>query len=103
MIGNIVTLKRIDPMQRRKFIALLVSVAAPWPLIAHAPQPRKMWRIGLITHSYGKYLEGGLFDGLRELGYVEGQNIIIERRYAEGNAKRAKLLGRGISSPCPSY
>jgi putative ABC transport system substrate-binding protein len=46
-----------------------------------------MWRIGLITHSYAKFLDG-LLEGLRELGYVEGQNIIIERRYAEGNAKR---------------
>jgi putative ABC transport system substrate-binding protein len=46
-----------------------------------------MWRIGLITHSYMKYLDG-LFEGLRELGYVEGQNIIIERRYAEGKAAR---------------
>ena len=46
-----------------------------------------MWRIGLITHSYVKFLDG-LFEGLRELGYVEGQNIIIERRYAEGNAAR---------------
>ena len=46
-----------------------------------------MWRIGLITHSYVKFLDG-LFEGLRELGYVEGQNIIIERRYAEGKAER---------------
>jgi len=46
-----------------------------------------MWRIGLISHSFTTY-EDGLFEGLRELGYVEGQNIIIERRYAEGNAAR---------------
>jgi putative tryptophan/tyrosine transport system substrate-binding protein len=74
-------------MRRREFISLLVSAAASWPLTAHAQQPGKTWRIGLITHSYVKYLDG-LFEGLRELGYVEGQNIIVERRYAEGNAAR---------------
>ena len=74
-------------MRRREFIALLGSAAVSWPLAAHAQQPGKMWRIGLITQGYAKFLDG-LFEGLRELGYVEGQNIIIERRYAEGNAAR---------------
>ncbi len=74
-------------MQRREFNALFASTVASWPLAAHAQQPGKMWRIGLITHSYTKYFDG-LFEGLRELGYVEGQNIIFERRYAEGNAAR---------------
>ena len=46
-----------------------------------------MWRIGFIAHSYTKALDG-LFEGLRELGYVEGQNIIFEPRYAEGKAER---------------
>jgi putative ABC transport system substrate-binding protein len=73
-------------MRRREFIALLVN-AASWPLTAHAQQPGKMWRIGLITHGHTKFLDV-LFDRLRELGYVEGRNIIIERRYAEGNAAR---------------
>src|ERR1700680_2525705 len=72
-------------MRRREFIALLGSAAASWPLAAHAQQPGKMWRIGLIIHSYLKALDG-LFEGLRQLGYVEGQNIIIERRY--GKAER---------------
>jgi len=75
-------------MRRREFISLLVSAAVSWPLTAHAQQqPGKMWRIGLITQGYAKFLDG-LFEGLRELGYVEGQNIIVERRYAEGEAAR---------------
>ena len=79
---------RIDPVRRREFIALFTSAAVSWPLTAHAQQqPGKMWRIGLITHGYVKSLDG-LFEGLRELGYVEGQNIVIERRYAEGKAER---------------
>jgi putative tryptophan/tyrosine transport system substrate-binding protein len=74
-------------MRRREFISLLVSAAASWPLTAHAQQPGRMWRIGLITHSYVKAVDG-LLEGLRELGYVEGQNIIFEPRYAEGKAER---------------
>jgi putative tryptophan/tyrosine transport system substrate-binding protein len=74
-------------MRRREFIALIGSAAASWPLTSHAQQPRKMWRIGLIMHSPMKALDG-LFEGLRELGYVEGQNIIVERRFAEGDAAR---------------
>jgi putative tryptophan/tyrosine transport system substrate-binding protein len=73
-------------MRRREFISLIAGATA-WPLAARAQQSGKMWRIGLITHSYVKFLDG-LFEGLREFGYVEGQNIIVERRYAEGNAAR---------------
>jgi putative ABC transport system substrate-binding protein len=46
-----------------------------------------MWRIGYITHVHNPAYDA-LFERLRELGYVEGQNIIIERRYAQGNAER---------------
>jgi hypothetical protein len=75
-------------MRRREFIALLGSAAASWPLAAHAQQPGKMWRIGVIAHRDVKKDSDGLREGLRELGYVEGQNIIIEPRYAEGKAER---------------
>jgi putative ABC transport system substrate-binding protein len=47
----------------------------------------KMWRIAFITHAPMKFYEP-LFKDLRALGYVEGQNIIVERRYAEGRAER---------------
>ena len=73
-------------MKRREFITLLGSAAASWPLGAHAQQSAKIWLIGVITHN-AKYLNL-LFGWLRKLGYVEGQNIIVERRYAEGNAGR---------------
>ena len=73
-------------MKRREFITLLGGAAA-WPIAAHAQQAGKMWRIAFITHVPMKLYEP-LFEDLRPLGYVEGQNIIVERRYAEGRAER---------------
>jgi putative tryptophan/tyrosine transport system substrate-binding protein len=76
-------------MQRREFIALLVSTAASWPFTAHAQQPGKMWRIGLIAHRpFAKKDADAFREAMRELGYVEGQNVILEPRYAEGKAER---------------
>jgi putative ABC transport system substrate-binding protein len=74
-------------MRRRDFIALVSSAVAAWPLGALAQQSGKIWRIGFIAHRYEKFYDP-LFQGLRELGYVEGQNLIVERRYAEGHAER---------------
>ena len=77
-------------MRRREFISLLVSAAVSWPLTAHAQQqPGKMWRIGLIAHRpFAKEVTDAFREMMRELGYVEGQNIIFEPRYAEGKAER---------------
>jgi putative ABC transport system substrate-binding protein len=74
-------------MRRRDFIALCGGVVAAWPLGARAQQSVKIWRIGFIAHRHEKFYDP-LFQGLRELGYVEGQNLIVERRYAEGRAER---------------
>jgi putative tryptophan/tyrosine transport system substrate-binding protein len=76
-------------MRRREFVAGAVSVLLVWPLQVLAQQPVRIWRIGFIAHRYEKFYDP-LFSGLRELGYVEGQNLIVERRYAEGNAERFK-------------
>jgi putative ABC transport system substrate-binding protein len=75
-------------VRRRDFITLLGGAAAAWPLAARAQAAARMWRIGFITHVANDAAFGSLFERLRELGYVEGQNIIIERRYAEGRAER---------------
>jgi len=71
---------------RRQFITLLGGATA-WPLAARAQHAGKMWRIAFITQAETNIYEA-LFERLRELGYVEGQNIIIERRYAEGRAEK---------------
>jgi putative ABC transport system substrate-binding protein len=71
---------------RRKFITLLGSGAA-WPLDALAQQANKVWHMGFIAHGYESFYDA-LFDGLREYGYDEGRNLLVERRYAHGRAER---------------
>src|SRR5262245_62570147 len=74
-------------MRRREFILLLAGATAAWPLAVRAQPSGRVWRIAFIAHRYETFY-AGLFEGLRDLGYVEGQNIIIERRYAEGRVER---------------
>jgi putative tryptophan/tyrosine transport system substrate-binding protein len=66
----------------------LLGGAAAWPLAAaRAQQPGKVWRMGFIAHGHEKFYDA-LFEGLREYGYEEGRNLIVERRYARGQAER---------------
>src|SRR2546429_10028410 len=72
-------------MKRREFI-LLVGGAATWP-IAVRSQTTRVYRIGYLGTGASNPRTLQFFrDGLRELGWVEGQNIIIEYRYAEGRS-----------------
>ena len=79
-------------MRRRKFISVIGGAALVWPLAARA-MPEKKWLIGFIAYRPVRSYDS-LFDGLRELGYVEGQNIVVERRYAEGSAERFQDFAR---------
>jgi putative ABC transport system substrate-binding protein len=72
-------------MNRRQFITLLGGAATSWPLGALAQG--KIWRMGFIAHGHERFYDA-LFEGLREFGYTEGQNLIVERRYAQGHAER---------------
>jgi putative tryptophan/tyrosine transport system substrate-binding protein len=82
-------------MRRRQFVALAGGALVAWPLHLHAQQPGKIWRIGFVAHRYEKFYDP-LFSGLRELGYVEGHNLIVERRYAEGHAERFKDIAQEL-------
>ena len=78
-------------MKRRELITLL-GAAAAWPLAAHAQQQAgKVPRIGFLgvtSPSDRPSLLDAFRQGLRELGWVEGQNIVIDYRYAEGRVDR---------------
>src|SRR5262245_52351781 len=77
-------------IERRKFLATLGGAAA-WPLAAHAQQPGRVWRIGVLETT-SMALNAANFEAfrqsLRDLGYIENQNLIIEYRSAEGRSER---------------
>src|SRR6516225_4621157 len=83
-------------MKRREFITLLGGAAA-WPLAARAQQTGKVLRIGfLFTGSLespeGRLSIDALRQGLHQHGYIEGQNIVVEYRAAEGRFDRLPAL-----------
>jgi putative tryptophan/tyrosine transport system substrate-binding protein len=73
-------------MRRRDFITLL-GAAGAWPLAAHAQQ---RFRIGLLNTGASTFFIPPFMEKLGELGYVEGKNIVVERKFAEGNFERLK-------------
>src|SRR5262249_36920964 len=71
--------------------ALLGGAAATWPLAARAQQAAKTARIGFLRADTQSGIESRVERfraGLRDLGYVEGDNIFIDFRWAEGNYAR---------------
>src|SRR5881392_4231534 len=88
-------------MKRREFIALL-GATVTWPLAARAQQGERMRRIGVletvsVTLNAANY--DALRQGLRELGYVEGRNLVIEYRSADGRAGRFPDLATELVRP----
>jgi len=78
-------------MRRRQFITLLGGTAATWPLVARAQQPGKLSTVGLLVagtpSSHGRWV-AALVGRLRELGWIEGRNLAMEYRWAEGRSER---------------
>ena len=71
---------------RRKLLVALGAGALAAPLACFAQQQRKVWRIGYLAPRAGEPRDEIFVKGLRELGYVEGQNLVIEWRFAKGKA-----------------
>src|SRR6476646_7948996 len=85
-------------MRRRDFITVLGSATAAWPLVARAQQAASMPRIGWIavgTPQGSEFFEA-VRQGLRQLGYVEGQSVIIEPRWPADIGDRVLELVREL-------
>ena len=80
-------------MQRREFITLIGGAVAAWPLTARAEvqSAAKMYRVGFLLGATGESVASlfhALQDRLRELGYIEGRNVVFVQRYADGRMER---------------
>jgi putative ABC transport system substrate-binding protein len=86
-------------MKRREFITLLGGAAAAWPLAAWAQSNSKVWHIGMLetvsaTSNASNF--GAFRNALRSLGYVEGQNLTIDYRSADGKGERFPELAAAL-------
>ena len=80
-----------------RLIGLVLALALA-PLVAEAQPAEKLARIGYLSLGSAADTPKALLQGLRELGYVEGQNLVIEYRYAEGKAERLPDLAAELVS-----
>ena len=89
---------RDSPMRRREFMTLLGGAAATWPVAARARQVARpvMGFMDSGSPVPNAQLVAALKQGLNESGYVEGQNLSIEYRWAEGNYSRLPELATDL-------
>jgi hypothetical protein len=96
-------------MQRREFITLLGGASAAWPLAVRAQQPARMKRIAIVSPATkvseisvsGRPYYRAFFEELSRLGYVEGQNLGVERYSGEGRSERYAELVRDVVNTHP--
>ncbi len=88
-------------MRRREFITLLGGTAAAWPFATWAQQSNSVRRLGVMTDTAENNPEGqariaALRDGLKELGWIEGANLLVDYRWSEGDTDRTRSYAAGI-------
>jgi len=91
---------------RREFITLLGGAAAAWPLAARAQQAERMRRLGVLMNStatdatWQSYF-AAFVQGLRQLGWIEGQNLRIDTRWSAGDATLARIYAAQLIGLTP--
>jgi putative tryptophan/tyrosine transport system substrate-binding protein len=93
-------------MRRREFIAVLGGATVPWPLAARAQQPRPMRRVGVLmngaaTEATPQAFVATFVQGLRQLGWIEGQNLRIDIRWSAGDAQLARIYAAQLIGLVP--
>lgn len=97
---------RNSKIPNRKWLAL-IAVGVTFTMygaLAKAQQPSKVWKIGVLvssTRELNAARDEGLRQGLRELGYEDGKNIVLEYRYAAGKTDRLPQLARELVEKKP--
>src|SRR5678816_3522381 len=82
---------------RRNFLVALGASVIAAPLSSFAQQQGKVWRVGFLStrrrpDSLDSYTHGAFSNGMRELGYFEGKNLVIEWRFADNDIGRLSDL-----------
>jgi ABC-type uncharacterized transport system substrate-binding protein len=83
-------------VDRRAFLATLTGGLLTAPLAAEALQAGRIWRVGVLGNSPSSHMDDAFRKGLRDLGWIEGQNIALEYRYSEGRAERLPGLAADL-------
>src|SRR5947209_7789464 len=94
------------PMRRREFITLLGGAAAAWPLAARAQQPERMRRVGVLLGLAEQGEEAKLRVqafrlGLRDLGWNEGRNVVLDYRYGASDLGLIKQYVKELVDQSP--
>jgi putative ABC transport system substrate-binding protein len=91
-----------DWLQRREFITLLGGATAAWPLAAQAQQAGKLPRVGYLSDERATlhvfHSQEWILKGLRDGGYADGRNIIMEYRYAAGKVEQLASLAAELAA-----
>ena len=85
-------------MKRREFILLVGGAAAVWPLAAHAQQPERVRRVGVLSGSAADDQDSqvrlaAFQQWLQQLGWTDGRNVRIDYRWAAGSAENSQIRG----------
>jgi hypothetical protein len=84
-------------MRRREFFGAIIGGAVAWPRAAPAQMPARIFRLGFLAPTAAPVPEiQALFDALSQLGYREGQNLIVDRRFAAGDDHRLSTLAADL-------